>query len=401
MNEPMRAAAPEEAKRSRHPNFHPSRRGAAPSIAEELHQRALRLEATGKNMLYLQLGQPSTGAPSGTMEAILSAGEQNTFGYTSAAGNENLRERIARQYDEIYGASVNPQNVIITFGASGAMILAVVGCFDVGQRIGMPAPFYYGYRHALETLGVECVIFETTIENDFQPTVADIEAIEGGIDGLIVTSPGNPTGSMIHPAQLKALALYCENNGIRFISDEIYHGIVFDDETPQATACSFSSEAIVINSFSKYYSMPGWRLGWMVVPDYLAEPIANLAHNLYLCPPAPSQVGALHALDCRAELDQHVVRYRRNRDILLAGLPSLGFDRFAEPHGAFYFYCHVQHMNENSVDFCIDMMEAAHVLVAPGSDFCPQSGKHFIRFSYAGATEVVEAAVDRLAAWRG
>jgi aspartate/methionine/tyrosine aminotransferase len=386
---------------SRHPKFHPSHRGAAPSIAEELHQHALKIEATGQDILYLHVGQPSTGAPAGSMEAVLAAGEQTNLGYTGAAGNQDLRERIARQYDELYGAKVDPQNVIITFGASGAMILAVIGCFDVGQRIGMPAPFYYGYRYALATLGVECVLFETSMENDFQPTIADVEAIEGGIDGLIVASPGNPTGSMIQPAQLKELALHCEKNGIRFISDEIYHGIVFDEATPQATACSYSDETIVVNSFSKYYSMAGWRLGWMVVPEYLSESIANLAHNLYLCPPAPSQIGALHAIDCRDELDHHVVRYRRNRDILLSRLPALGFDRFTEPHGAFYFYCHIQHMNEDSVAFCIEMMEKAHVLVAPGSDFCPESGKHFVRFSYAGATEVVEAAVERIAAWRG
>jgi aspartate/methionine/tyrosine aminotransferase len=386
---------------SRHPNFHPSSRGAAPSIAEKLHQRAREIEATGQDIISLQVGQPSTGAPAGSLEAVLAASENSTLGYTGAAGNEDLRERLARQYDELYGVNVDPENVIISFGASGAMILAVLGCFDVGQRIGMPAPFYYGYRYALDTLGVECVLFETSMENGFQPTVADLEAIEGGIDGLIVASPGNPTGSMLTPDELKTLALYCEKNGIRFISDEIYHGIVFDDETPQATACAFSKEAIVVNSFSKYYSMAGWRLGWMVVPDYLRGPISDLAHNLYLCPPAPSQVGALHAIDCRDELDQHVVRYRRNRDLILSRLPQLGFDRFTSPHGAFYFYCHVEHLSEDSVTFCMEMMDKAHVLVAPGSDFCPDAGKHFVRLSYAGSTASIEAAIDRIAAWRG
>ena len=386
---------------SRHPNFRPSSRGAAPSIAEKLQQHATELEAAGHDIISLQVGQPSTGAPAGCLEAVLAAGETSTLGYTGAAGNEDLRARIARQYDELYGAQVDPENVIISFGASGAMILAVLGCFDVGQRIGMPAPFYYGYRYALDTLGVECVLFDTAMENGFQPTIADLEAIEGGIDGLIVASPGNPTGSMLSPDELKTLAVYCEKNGIRFISDEIYHGIVFDDETPQSTACTFSDEAIVVNSFSKYYSMAGWRLGWMVVPDYLRRPIADLAHNLYLCPPTPAQVGALHALDCRDELDQHVIRYRRNRDLILDRLPPLGFDRFTSPHGAFYFYCHVEHLNKDSVDFCMDMMDNAHVLVAPGSDFCPNSGKHFVRLSYAGSTESIEAAIDRIAAWRG
>lgn len=382
-------------------DFRPSQRGAAPSIAEQLHQRALAIEATGQDILYLQVGQPSTGAPAGCLEALQEAAAHSTLGYTNAAGNADLRQRIARQYAELYSVEVSPENIIVTFGASGAMMLAVIGCFDVGQRIAMPKPFYYGYRYALETLGVECVLFETSMENDFQPTIPDLEAIEGPIDGLIVTSPGNPTGSMIGPDQFRALALYCEKKCIRFISDEIYHGIVYDDEIPQTTAASVSKEAIVINSFSKYYSMAGWRLGWMVVPDYLAVPITNLAHNLYLAPPAPSQIAALPALDARKELDGHVVRYRRNRDIFLDRLPKLGFDRFTTPHGAFYFYCHVQHMHEDSVQFCIDMMEQAHVLAAPGSDFCPDTGKHFIRFSYAGATELVEAAIDRIAAWRG
>jgi len=386
---------------TRLPNFRPSQRGAAPSIAEQLHQRALAIEATGQDILYLQVGQPSTGAPAGCLEALQEAAAHSTLGYTNAAGNADLRQRIARQYAELYSAEVSPENIVVTFGASGAMSLAVVGCFDVGQRIAMPKPFYYGYRYALETLGVECVLFETSMENDFQPTIADLEGIEGPIDGLIVTSPGNPTGSMIGPDQLRDLALYCEKKGIRFISDEIYHGIVYDDDIPQATAASFSKEAIVINSFSKYYSMAGWRLGWMVVPDNLAVPITNLAHNLYLAPPAPSQVAALPALDARKELDGHVARYRRNRDIFLDRLPKIGFDRFTAPHGAFYFYCHVQHMHEDSVQFCIEMMEKAHVLAAPGSDFCPDTGKHFIRFSYAGATDLVEAAIDRIAAWRG
>ena len=386
---------------NRFPNFEPSHRGAAPSIAEQLQTRARAIEAKGQDILYLQVGQPSTGAPAGCLEAIEEASLHATLGYTGAAGIPELRQRISRQYVELYDTEVDPDRIVITFGASGAMILAIIGCFDAGKRIALPQPFYYGYRYAMATLGVECVPFETSMENGFQPTVADLEAIESPVDGLIVASPGNPTGSMLPPAQLEELAVYCEKKGIRFISDEIYHGIVFGNDVPQATGCSFSPEAIVVNSFSKYYSMAGWRLGWMVLPEYLVTPISNLAHNLYLCPPAPAQVAAVRAIDCREELDGHVERYRRNRDILLDRLPEIGFDRFADPHGAFYLYCHVQHLTEDSVDFCVDMLENAHVLVAPGSDFCPRSGQHFIRFSYAGATDLIEAAIDRIAKWRG
>ena len=386
---------------TRSPRFQPSHRGAHPSIAEELAAKAREREQTGEDIVYLQVGQPSTGAPAGVIEAVDRAGAHSPMGYSGAAGIPELAERISRQYRDLYGTEVDPNRIVITFGASGAMLLAIIGCFDIGQRVALPQPFYYGYRHAIATLGVECVLFETSMENNLQPTIADLEAIEGDIDGLIVASPGNPTGSMVSPALLKELSEYCEKRGIRFISDEIYHGIVFDDETPQATAASYSDEAIVVNSFSKYYSMAGWRLGWMVVPDYLIGPISSLAHNLYLCPPAPAQVGALHAIDCRSELDGHVERYRRNRDVMLNGLPQLGFDRFTAPHGAFYLYCHVQHLHEDSVQFCVDMLENANVLVAPGSDFCPMTGQHYIRFSYAGATEQVEEAVHRISRWRG
>jgi len=217
------------------------------------------------------------------------------------------------------------------------------------------------------------------------PSIADLEALDPPIDGLIVASPENPSGSMLAPQQLADLARYCEERGI-----------VFDDALPQASACSCSDEAIVVNRFSKYYSMAGWRLGWMVVPDYLVDPIASLAHNLYLCLPVPAQIGALHAIDCRHELDRHVERYRRNRDILLEGLLRLGFDRFSSPDGAFHLYCHVQHMHEDSVGFCIEMLENARVLVAPGSDFCPMSGQHSIRLSYAGASEQIDEAVSRI-----
>ena len=381
--------------------FRPSHRGSSPSVAEQLQSRARQVEARGTRVIYLHVGQPSTGAPDGTLQAVEAASRNSTLGYTPAAGIDALRERIARQCSELHEVAIDPERVVVTLGASGAMILAIVGCFDEGQRVALPQPFYYGYRYAMSTLGIECVRFETSMENHFQPRIADIEAIEGDIDGLVIASPNNPTGSMITPAELRELAEYCERRGIRLISDEIYHGIVFDDEVPEVTGVAFSDETIAVNSFSKYYSMAGWRLGWMVLPDYLVAPISNLAHNLYLCPPAPAQVGALHALDCRKELDHHVERYRRNRDILLKRLPAIGFDRFTAPPGAFYLYCHVKHMHEDSVEFCIEMLEEAGVLVAPGSDFCPDSGQHFVRFSYAGSTEEIEEAVDRIGRWRG
>jgi aspartate/methionine/tyrosine aminotransferase len=381
-------------------NFRPSQRGSSPSVAEQLLARARTLEARGEHVSYLQVGQPRTGAPAGTLEAILAAGQSSALGYEAAAGIPELREALARQYREHNGVDVDPERVIITLGASGAILLAIVGCFDEGQRVGLPLPFYYGYRYAMETLGVQCVGFETQRENHFQPTIEDIEAIEGGIDGLVIASPSNPTGSMIPPDELRALATYCRDREIRLISDEIYHGIVFDDEVPELSGVACNDETIVVNSFSKYYSMAGWRLGWMVVPPYLTEPLSNLAHNLYLCPPTPAQVGAVHALGCRDELDGHVTRYRANRDLMVSRLPQMGFDRFSSPHGAFYLYCHVQHLHEDSVQFCIEMLEGAGVLAAPGSDFCPSAGQHYVRFSYAGDGGEIEEALDRIGRWR-
>jgi len=381
--------------------FHPSHRGATPSVAEKMRSRAKEVEAKGQKVIYLQVGQPSTGAPAGAIDAIRQASDTSILGYTSAAGIPELRQRIAKNYQEQYGVTVDSARIVITFGASGAMILALVGCFDAGARIALPQPFYYGYRHAMGTLGVECVPFDVSIKNHFQPTVEDLEKIEGEIDGVIFASPGNPTGSMMPEQQMQELSEYCQRKKIRLISDEIYHGIVFDDDVPQQTAAAFSEEVIIVNSFSKYYSMAGWRLGWMVLPEYMVEPISNLAHNLYLCPPTPSQFGALHALDCREELDGHVARYKKNRDILLAQMPAMGFDRYAAPHGAFYLYCHVQHLHKDSLKFAIEMLEGCGVLAAPGSDFSVRHGHHFIRFSYAGATADIEEAVDRMKQWRG
>ena len=377
-----------------------SKRGTTPSLAEEFHRRAEALEAQGKRVIYLQVGQPSTSAPAAALEAIQRESQISILGYTGAAGLPDLRERLARYYQEQYGVEVSSERIIVTLGASGAMLLALISCFEKGARVAIGQPFYYAYRHAMPTVDIECIPFYPSEETHFQPTVADLEAIEGKVDGLVFASPGNPTGSMMPPDQLAEVADYCQREGIQLISDEIYHNIIFDEDVPQATAISYSDDAIVVNSFSKYYSMPGWRLGWMVVPEYLAEPITHLAHNLYICPSAPSQFGAIEALDCREELDKHVVRYARNRDILLREMPRLGFDRFTAPHGAFYLYCHVQHMHEDSAQFAIDMLEGCGVLAAPGTDFSPRDGHHFMRFSYAGSTEDIEEGIRRIEKWR-
>ncbi len=380
--------------------FVPSHRGATPSLAEAFHQHAVALEAEGRSVIYLQVGQPSTPAPKSALDAITGQEHDQILGYTAAAGIAPLRERLSQHYSEQYGVNVDPRRIVVTIGASGALLLSLIGAFESGARVGLPQPFYYAYRHAMPTVGVEPVAFYPSMDDHFQPTVKDLEAVEGGLDGLVFASPGNPTGSMMPRDQMAEVADYCQRNGTWMISDEIYHGIVYDDEVPQTTALSVTDDVIVINSFSKYYSMPGWRLGWMVVPETMVEPITNLAHNLYISPSAPSQVGALAALDCRDELDQHVVRYKRNRDLLVRELPKIGFDKFTAPHGAFYLYCHVEHLHEDSVQFATDMLESCGVLTTPGSSFSPAHGHHFLRFSYAGSTEDIEEAIVRLKRWR-
>lgn len=379
--------------------FQLSQRASSPSIVEQLATKARQLQAQGEKIIFMQVGQPSTGAPQGAIAAATQAIQTLPLGYTPAAGIPALRQRIAQHYLEHYNVAINPNRVIITTGASSALLITILGCFDAGARIGLPLPFYSGYRHALKALNVECVGFNPA-NQQLQPNPNDLEKIPGGIAGLIVASPGNPGGMMLKPAELKGMVDYCEQKNIRFISDEVYHGIVYQTAFPTATALQFSNDVIVLNSFSKYYSMPGWRVGWMVVPEHLVAPLSDLAHNLFLSPPAPSQYAALAAFDCQAELNEHVVRYARNRDILLRELPQAGFDQFTAPDGAFYLYCRVKDLHNDSMQFCNDMLAGCGVLASPGSDYDPNHGHHYIRFSYAGATHDIEEAVERMKNWR-
>lgn len=379
--------------------FLPSKRGSTPSIAEKISQAARAVEERGVKTIRLNLGQPLTGAPAGAREALAEAMNGRPLGYSPAAGIPELRERIACHYREQYGVSVGADRIIVTIGASGGLIVSLIANFDVGARIALPLPSFGGYRHIIETLGMEVVDFSCATENHYQPVVADLERL-GELDGLLITSPGNPTGSMIAPQQLQQVVEYCLANRIRLISDEIYHGIVFTEEIPQQTALAYSPELIVMNSFSKYYSMAGWRIGWIVIPEEMESAVQNLARNMFIAPPTASQYAALAALDCRPELDGHVERYARNRAILLNGLPAAGFDRFPPLDGGFYVYAHVKHLHHDSIEFCLEMLEATGVVASPGADYDPLRGAHYVRFSYAGATEDIEEAVERLQKWR-
>ncbi len=350
--------------------------------------------------IHLEVGQPATSAPRAVIEAARRALTDDRLGYTESLGIPELRARIARHYGEAYGIDVPAGRVVVTAGSSGAFLLAFLAAFDAGERVALADPGYPAYRNMLRALDLEPVGVSADPAAKFQPTAAALEALAGSppLDGLIIASPANPTGSMLSAAELAAVAAWCRSRGVRLVSDEIYHGIVYGE--PAATALQFGDDAIVVNSFSKYYSMTGWRLGWMVLPPDLVRAVEVLAQNLFISPPTLPQLAALAAFDATEELDANVARYRRNRDILLARLPQAGFERFAAPDGAFYLYADVAHLTNDSEVFCERMLAEAGVAATPGTDFDPSRGRAYVRFSFAGSEAEMEEAARRLIAWR-
>jgi aspartate/methionine/tyrosine aminotransferase len=374
------------------------RGGVAPFIVMDVMRDANARAAAGESILHLEVGQPSTPAPKGVVEAARRALAENRLGYTEAFGMPELRERIVRHYRDAYGVEVPAARIVVTTGSSSGFVLAFLAAFDAGDRVALAVPGYPAYRNILAAFGIEPVLVETGPEDRFQPTPAALDRLKGRLDGLIVASPANPTGSMIARAELERLAAHCRTRGIRLVSDEIYHGIVFAGAAE--TALAFDAEAVVINSFSKYYSMTGWRLGWMVVPESLARAVECLTQNLYISPPTLSQIAGIAAFDCRAELDANVARYAENRRRLLTELPKAGFDTFAPADGAFYLYADVGALTNDSAEFCRRMLAETGVAATPGLDFDPARGNRFVRFSIAGATEDMAEAARRLMAWR-
>ena len=359
--------------------------------------RQAALPPGAPHVIRMEVGQPGTGAPQGAVraaEAALRAGAP--MGYTEAFGLHSLRERIARHYRDWYGLDLPASRVAVTVGASGGFPLAFLAAFDPGDRIALAAPFYPPYVNILTALGFTPVLLEADATTRFQPTVAMLERLDPRPDGLIVASPCNPAGTMLHPDELAAIARWCEGAGVRLVSDEIYHGLHYD--APLATAASFSDSAVVINSFSKYFSMTGWRVGWMVLPEDLARPVERLAQNLFISAPHIAQVAAEAAFDCTDELEANVARYRRSRDLLLRALPRAGF-ALGPAEGAFYLYADVGRLTNDSEAFCARMLAEAGVAAAPGVDFDRTRGNRFVRFSYCGPQADMAAAAARLAAW--
>jgi aspartate/methionine/tyrosine aminotransferase len=377
----------------------PARRGEiAPFYVMEVMKAAGERAAAGADVLHLEVGQPSTGAPEGVLGEAERALRSSPLGYTDAMGIPELRERIARHYVEQYGVTVDAARVVVTTGASGAFVLAFLAAFDQGARVGVLEPGYPCYRNALEAFGVRAVPVPVGTETRFQPVPAMLDAV-APLDGLVVASPSNPTGSCLTRDELDVIVTWCRDRGAWLVSDEIYHGIVYGDAAP--TALSAWDDAVVINSFSKYFSMTGWRLGWLVAPERLVPAIERLAQNLTIAPPTLSQIAAVAAFECREELDRHVARYAINRRILLDGLRGIGITTLAPADGAFYAYADVSSLAEDSQELCAFWLRDLGIATTPGIDFDPVRGRRWVRFSFAGSTADVRAAVERLRARYG
>jgi aspartate/methionine/tyrosine aminotransferase len=358
------------------------------------NRRQAALPPGAPRIIRMEVGQPGTGAPAGAVragQAALAAG--HTLGYTESLGNPGLRARIAAHYQDWYGVAVDPRRIAITTGASGAFPLAFLAAFDPGDRVALAAPFYPPYVNILRALGLEPVILPASEADRFQPTPALLDKLDPPPAGLILASPGNPTGTMLHPDEFAALATWCKNNGVRMISDEIYHGLTWG--TPVRTAAALDN-AVVINSFSKYFSMTGWRVGWMVLPEDLIRPVECLAQSFFISAPHISQVAAEAAFDCHAELQQNVECYKRSRAHLLAHMPQCGFSHVAPAEGAFYIFADIADRSHDSLAFCARMLEQAGVAASPGVDFDPDRGTHFVRFSYCGPEADMREAPARL-----
>jgi len=362
---------------------------------------AERIEKAGGHVIHMEVGQPAAPAPRAALAAAHRALDAERIDYTSALGIPSLRERIARHYRDAYGCTVAPGRIVVTTGSSGAFILAFLAMFEPGDRVAVTVPGYPPYRHILSALGCEPVLIETSSDTRHALTGEALLAAhrKAPLKGVLVGSPANPTGTMMSRDALTQLIAAAKDAGIRFISDEIYHGL--DYAFPAATAAELSPDALVINSFSKYFCMTGWRVGWMVVPEPLVRSIERLQQNLAISVPTLSQIAAEAAFEGRAEMEAIKAGYLENRRILIEGLPRAGLRKFLPADGAFYLYADVSDFTSDSFAFAKTMLEEAHVAATPGVDFDPYHGRSFIRFSYARSADDMREAVARIARWLG
>ena len=373
------------------------RSGIDPFIVMDVMRAAAERKAEGKDVLHLEVGQPGTPAPEAVRRAAARALEGEQIGYTVALGIPELRQAIADHYRAAYGVELDPARVVVTTGSSAGFLLSFLAAFDAGDRVALASPGYPAYRNILKALDIEPVNLEAGAEDRFQPTPALLDRVEGKLDGLIVASPSNPTGTMLDQDHMAALAGACRERGIRLISDEIYHGITFAGRG--ISALEVDPHAVVINSFSKYFCMTDWRLGWMVVPEEMIRPVECLAQNLFISPPTLSQIAGVAAFGCKPELDALVGDYARARELLLDRLPKAGLTRLAPADGAVYIYADVGDFTNDSQAWCTRLLNETGIAATPGIDFDPHRGHRFVRFSFAGRYEEIEAACERLGEW--
>ena len=376
-----------------------ARSDVPPFMVMDVMAAAARMEAAGERVIHMGVGQPAAAAPASAIGAARTALASGQLRYTETLGIATLRARIARHYGESYGVAIDPARVVVTTGSSAGFVLAFLALFESGDRVAVALPGYPPYRHILSALGCEAVAIETTQATRWAITPEMLMAAhrKAPLKGVLVASPANPTGTMMQAEALRDLISAAEGEGIRFISDEIYHGL--DYAFPAETAARLSENCVIINSFSKYFCMTGWRIGWMVVPEPLVRPLDRLQGNLAVSVPTLSQIAAEAAFDGRAEMEMVKHGYEENRRILLEGLPRAGFDKFLPVDGAFYLYADVSRFSDDSFEFAKRMLAQTHVAATPGVDFDPIKGRHFIRFCYAGAAGEMHEAVDRLTNW--
>ena len=369
-----------------------SRRSAVdPFIVMDVMEAARAAEAAGRHIIHMEVGQPGTPAPRGALEAAEAAMQSDALGYTVALGLPALRARIAQLYKDWYNVDLDPGRVIVTSGSSAAFLLAFTALFDTGDKVGIGAPGYPSYRQILRAMDIEPVMIQAAAENRLQPVPGDLP---DGLTGLMVASPANPSGTMLDRPSLAALIGAAQAQRAAFISDEIYHGIEYEKKA--VSALEISDDVYVINSFSKYFSMTGWRIGWMVVPEDHVRVIERIAQNMFICPPHISQVAAHAAMECDAGLQGNLAVYTENRRLMMEGLPQAGFTRIAPPDGAFYVYADVSEFTEDSRAFAAEILERAGVAVTPGLDFDEARGAQTLRFSYARSTEDIVEGLARL-----
>lgn len=372
-----------------------------PFLAMDVMVAAQARSAEGKQVLHMEVGEPGHQAPLIVREAAKAAIDHDRISYTPALGLLSLRERISAHYREAYGAVVPYERIAITTGSSAGFILSFLSAFDAGARVGLAAPGYPAYRNVLKALGLVAVSIPVKAENRYVITADDLQAVhdQTPLDGVLIASPANPSGTMLLPDAFAQLIACCAQNRIRFISDEIYHGIVY--EGTARTALSHTNQAIIINSFSKYYCMTGWRIGWMVLPEDLVRPVERLAQSLYISAPYISQIAAVKAFDASAELGAICQQYAANRQKLLKALPEIGFEGLHPADGAFYIYANAGRFTNDALSFSKSLLDNTGVAATPGVDFDPDHGQTMMRFSFAGDEITIDKAIDAMARWLG